>query len=334
MSKTLNEIAKELGLNIATVSRAINKETEYMVKGSTREKIFNLIKKKGFKPNIKARDLKKQKLTNFSLILPVGIKSIFYDEYYNSIIKGLNETLLNTEYSLVILPVEESYNQDEIYSLLFNTEIAGLILSPYCRHIDLPYELLKRYAFPIVSIDNEFSVKNVYNIVLDHQAAGYLGAKVLWEKGYRDMVLISDSKHSAHSEMRKKGFNEFIANKKDIRVDHIECPFSYASGPEAVGKIEQIYRKSLGVFSLNDEIAVGIINNLGKIDVKCPEDIGVLGFDGLPIDGYLSPRLSSIAFPLIDIGKQAGQIIIEVLDGMDVENKILIQADLKEGESC
>ena len=333
MEKNLKDIAKELGLNASTVSRAINQKTAHMVKEDTRKKIFDLIKKKGFKPNIKARNLKKQQLTNFSLILPIGMKSIFYDEYYNGIIRGINNRVVDTEYSLTIIPVKEDYTSDDIFNVLLNNETAGLILSPYCKYIEFPVDLLKKYNFPIVSIDNEIQSKSFYNIVLDHEKAGYLGAEAIWKKGLRNIILISDEGHSRHSEMRKKGFYDFLKNKKDCSVINIEHAFSYASAPKVVEELLKINSFPACIFSFNDEIAIGVINELKKKRLNCPKDIEILGFDSLSLGEYSSPKLSSVGFSFEEIGEITAKILIDVLLDKKVNKKTVIEASITFGES-
>ncbi|MFH1847378.1 MAG: LacI family DNA-binding transcriptional regulator [Candidatus Omnitrophota bacterium] len=333
MNKGLKEIAGKLGLNISTISRAINVETQHLVKEETRKRIFELIKKEGFKPNIKARNLKKQSLTNFSLIIPIGIKSIFYNEYYNSIINGINKVLMGSEYLLTLLPIEENYEPENIFQLLLNTETAGLILSPYCKYIKFPFDLMNKYTFPIVSIDNKVSGKNIYNIILNHKNAGYHAAEILWEKGYRDIVLISDVAHSEHSTLRKEGFLEFFKDK-NANINNIEVPFTFVSGEVTIKKIKERNKFPICIFSLNDEVAVGIINQLKKNNLECTKDLSILGFDGLSIGAYLSPRLSSMGFPFENIGRLTAQILIDVLTNKKVQKTTILEARITEGESC
>jgi len=130
MGKTLQDIAQELKLSTATVSRAINKNTEALVKKETRDKILDLVRKTGFKPNMKARGLAKGKLTNFFLIMSQNEDSIFYDYYFFKIIRGFLNVIIDTEYSLAMLPIENDYTEEQIYELIMHNETAGLILSP------------------------------------------------------------------------------------------------------------------------------------------------------------------------------------------------------------
>jgi len=334
MKKNLKYVANKLGIHISTVARAIDIKTHRMVKKSTRDKIFELIKKEGIKPNIKARGLKKEKLTNINLILPIGIESVFYDEYYNGIISGMNEILLDTGFTLTTIPIESNYSPDKIFQILLNVEMAGLVLSPYCKYIDFPLDILKKYDFPIISIDNELRGKNIYNIILDHEGAGYKGAKMLWDRGHRNIILISDSNRSRHSEMRKRGFYEFFKNKKDVTIDNVGLEFSISSGLPALKKIMKTNKFPTCVFSLNDEIALGIVNHCCENKLRCPEDISVLGFDGLSAGRYTNPVLCSLAFPFKKIGKNTAEILINALNGKKKKKTILMEAEIKGEGSC
>ncbi|MDD5633872.1 MAG: LacI family DNA-binding transcriptional regulator [Candidatus Omnitrophica bacterium] len=336
MIKTIQDIAKELDLSTATVSRALNNHTEHLVKSQTKQKILDFVRETGYKPNIKARGLAKGKLTDLFLISSqMVVGSIFYDEYFSNLVRGIHSVTAPTEYSLVILPVENTYTEEDIYNILLNNETAGLILSPYCSHLNFPFDVIKKYSFPVVTLDIEIKSENTYAILLDHKEAGYLGAKSLVEKGYRNLVLVSDIKRSLHSEMRKEGFYDFLNERKpkDVTVKNIEMLLSYTSSQSVLEKILGESKLPVGVFALSDEIAVGIVNYLKYKGLRCPEDVGVIGFDGLSIRKYAIPAVNSIGFSYSKIGEIAAQILIDVLSGKERNKTTFIKAYLTEGES-
>lgn len=336
MQRRLEDIAKELNLSTATVSRALSKNTEHLVKKETRDKILDYVKKTGFKPNIKARGLASGKLTNLFFILSQNEASIFYDQYFFNVMQGIHSVIMETEYSLVILPVKNEYTEDQIYDVLLNNETAGLILSPYCSHLDFPFDVIKGYNFPVLLLDDEERAENAYVICQDNEQAGFDGAELLWNKGYRSFVLVSDVRHSEHSELRKKGFFKFFDDKKEsgYAIDHMELLLSYTSAEPVLNEIEKIKERPVGVFALNDEIAVGIINHLAVRQIKCPGDIGVVGFDGLYIGQHALPRLNSVAFPFKEIGKKAAEVLIGAMEGKEMPHKTVISPTITDGESC
>ena len=337
MQTRLQDIAEQLNLSTATISRALNKETENLVKKETRDRIFEFIRETGYKPNIKARELAKGKLTNFFLLSSqMNENSIFYDHYFINLIRGITGVLVDTEYSLVMLPIENDYTEDRIYKILLDNETAGLILSPYCSHLEFPFDVIKEYNFPVVSLDNEIMGQNAYNVLLDHTEAGYIGAKRLTEKGYKNILLVSDSRHAMDAELRRKGFFDFFRDNTDAarKIINIELPLSYISSEPVLEKILELDIFPIGVFALSDEIAVGLINRLGNKGLRCPEDVGVIGFDGLSIGYHSVPRLNSVAFPYQEVGREAALTIKDALEGKNVKRRKVIGALLTEGGSC
>lgn len=332
--KNLKTIAEKLGLNVATVSRAIRPSTQDLVKPSTRKKILDLMKKEGYRPNIQARNLKKQAQSVISMILPVGIDSIFYDQYYQNIIQGINEVLVDTEYALSVLPVRADFTTDDMFRMLIDNDTAALVLSPYCRYIEFPLDLIKKYGYPVASIDNEIEGNTVYNITLDHYGAGRLGAEIMEAKGRKDIILVSDEGRSKHSELRRKGFNDhFKKNGAGLKITNIEAPFSRVSGVPVLEEIKARFKSPVSVFVLNDEIAVNMLINANKFGLSCPDDISVLGFDGLNIGEFLDPQLQSVAFPFKTVGKFTADTLIKVLSGKKTAKRIGIEARLTEGAS-
>jgi len=338
VQKTLKDIARELGVSTATISRALNKSTSGMVRPETRDKILEYVRRTGFKPNTKASALAKGKLTNLFLILSQKHDSIFFDQYYIKIIRGIHDVIVDTEYSLGLLSIDEGFSPEDIDEILFRNETAGLILSPHCHANKIyPRELLEKYDFPVVSIDNEVEGNNVYTVLLDQEGAGFKGAEFLAGKGYKNIVLVSDSEHSAHSEMRKKGFYSFFdaASDKSFDLTCLEFPFSLDAGESALNEIVKLGKFPVGVFALNDELASGILGHIPRAGLKCPGDIGILGFDGLTIGQYLSPRMYSVSFPIREVGKKTAEILVETLEGKKLrKNKIVFDAVITSGESC
>ena len=338
MQKTLKDIAKELGVSTATISRSLNKETSNLVKQETRNKIIEYVHRTGFKPNTKASALARGKLTNLFLILSQSDDSIFFDQYYMKIIRGIHDVIVDTDYSLGLLSIDINYTKNQIDDILFRNETAGLILSPHCKANELyPSELLEKYNFPIVSIDNEIQGKNVFTILLNHVGAGSLGIEYLIEKGYKKIYFISDIDKSQHSEIRKQGVYQFFEEHSDDSMElvNLEYPFIRESGKKALDKIIEYGDFPVGVFVLNDEIAIEMINYALEKKINCPKDIGILGFDGLSVGQYVSPPLKSVSFPVREVGKITAQRLIELLEGKKMrKNKSVIEAIITDGKSC
>ncbi|MCK5451528.1 MAG: LacI family DNA-binding transcriptional regulator [Candidatus Omnitrophica bacterium] len=337
MQKTLEDIALELNLSTATISRALNKGTQHLVRENTKNRIFDLVKRTGFKPNLQARGLASGKLTNLFFIMSQNEDSVFYDQYFFYVMRGIQDVIIDMEYSLSILSIENDFTEDQIYDILLSHETAGLILSPYCFYTKFPFDAIKgSNTYPIVTLDIEIDSKNVHSIVFDHVDAGYKGAEFLWKKGYRQFVLISDIKHSYHSDLRREGFYDFFKTKKGERfvVDEFQYLLSDTSSLSVLEKITKVKKSPVGIFALSDEIAIGMINNLSKTGIKCPEDIGILGFDGLRVGRYSVPSLSSVGFPFRAVGRQAAEIIIKALKKQKVKKTYNVKANIIEGDSC
>ncbi len=335
--KKLEDIARELKISTATISRTLNKHTEHLVKEETRNRIYEFIKHTGFKPNLKARGLATGKLTDLFLVISQNEDSIFYDQYFFNIMRGIQDVIIGTEYSLNILTIDNDFTHDQIYDILMNQETAGLILSPYCSYLDFPFDVVKDYKCPIITLDSSIASKNAYSVRLDHLNAGYKGAQHLWENGYRNFTIISDARRSLHSTLRKQGFYRFLSekNESDYDVVNFEHILSHVSAVSALQEVLKNTQSPVGVFALSDEIATGMINNLHRhTGLECPKDIGILGFDGLRMGQYTVPPLSSVAFPFREIGRIIAHVLIRAIGGKKTERTHTVQASVTDGGSC
>ena len=335
MSKTIEDIAKEINVSTATVSRALNPSTKDLVRKETRKKVLEVVQKYGYKPNLRARGLASGKLSNLFFLLSHNESSVFYDEYFFKIIKGILNIIGKTDYSLSVLSIEQDQTHEDIFSYILNNETAGLILSSYCSDIEFPIEMLKGYDFPIISLDNEIDIERGFSILLDHENAGVRAAEFLYNKGTKDIILVSDENHSIHSEMRRKGFLRFFEEKNDasFNIEEMPVPFSLSSSKTVVSKIAEKGKFPVSVFVINDEIAAGMISDLFRNGIRCPEDVSILGFDGLSIGSYMVPKLRSVAFPFQEIGRMAGRIFLDFSQEKKIDKIHWLNADITEGGS-
>ncbi len=148
---------------------------------------------------------------------------------------------------------------------------------------------------------------------LDNQHGGYLATRHLIEQGHKDIAYISGSLHKADSKARLAGHKRAL-NEYDLPFDPeltFEGNFSAQSGEQSIRLLLQKGLNFTAVSCGNDEMAAGAINALEVAGKQVPKDISVVGFDNINYANYLTPKLTTVEYPMHKIGTMAAHWILE-----------------------
>jgi LacI family transcriptional regulator len=135
---------------------------------------------------------------------------------------------------------------------------------------------------------------------------------------------------------RSSGGRQTVARKADLTIRGVEHgDFSEASGARAVADLLDREPRSTAVFAFNDLMAIGAIAELNRRQVGVPSEMSVLGFDGIELGRYITPQLTSIQQPIEQLGRVAGELLIDALESetADMGRAISLEPTLLRGNS-
>jgi len=310
---TIKEVAKKAGVSVATVSRALNPETQRAVKPETVWKIQSIVSEFGYLPHNAASSLRRGKSRTIGL--PVNLQKDTNSGYVGNILKGILKGLDEIGYDLKLMPLKDNYS----LSALFDKQIVDGIIFTHDSYLD--YLHLKtapegKKILPAVVI-NGFNLKQKINqlYVNSYDAASTMAEYVL-SKGYQEVFIIGGDLENVDAKLRKQAFID-TARKKGIQFveqRYINGRFSEQGGYEAAKTVFEIEPEFRGVlFCLNDAMAIGALRALGELGLHCPNDIKVTGFDDVSQAEFTNPALTTIRFPLSDMGYEAVMVIYKIL---------------------
>jgi len=323
---TIKDLSKKLHVSTATISRALNPATAQLVNPALRHRIATYAEKHRFVPNQAARNLVMGRSHTLGIILYSAFGSLFFSDYLSKIQWGISEAL-NEHHGygsrIAILPRGKSLRDMDQEAI--GNGVDGLLISTICdftleRLQEVAYSMERRWNKPIVAL-NIGTLKNsqINTVSFSNRDAMYQGVLRLIQKGHEHIGLIHTDDGSTDVADRLEGFNAALADHRlSFHAGFASVGnFTPASGYQAT--IELFKRPKSQILTAlvctNDEMAFGAIQALKGLHKKVPQEIAVMGFDGLAMGEHLSPRLSTVAQPFFEMAKEGTHLLLNLIEG-------------------
>lgn len=322
---TILDIAKRLKLSHTTVSRALNPEKQHLISEATRKKVADLAKQMNFVPNRAARDLVTGKTHAIGVLLPTMFNSLFFNEQLARTLNGVYHVLgtENNRYNckLIILPTEGSLMGLDQRAL--SAGVDGLLISAQYDHFSnkapyLPKGLLSQWKKPVVFINLVMKkVEGLSFVSFSNFEAARSAVTYLIKNGHRQIAIIQGRDALEDSRERFEGYLQAL---KDHRIPYRPAMSAHGiytrdSGYQALIGLFGSGQKPTAVFCTNDEMAMGAIEALKSLRIRCPQDVAVMGFDGLETGNYVDPRLTTVRQPSREIAETGTRLLIDLIEG-------------------
>ncbi|WP_422122477.1 LacI family DNA-binding transcriptional regulator [Planococcus sp. X10-3] len=309
---TIKEVAKQAGISVATVSRVLNGNG--YVKESTREKVLQVIKEMDYVPNSIAISLNNKKTRTIGLLLP-DITNPFFAE----LAKGVEQVAKEKGYTVILCnSYEDQQNEIEHVQMLEQKFIDGLIMASNT----FSPEQLSRIKVPVVLIDRVME-EHISSVTSKNYDGAILAMNHLLDHGCKKIAHICGPLSIVTAKQRLQGYLDVAKEQKWFAESLIENGnYEIESGFSATIKLLQGNPDIDGIFAGNDLMAVGCLKALHSLKRKVPEEIAVIGFDGINFSKITIPELTTIAQPIIEMGLVATSIIIDQIEGTLTENVV------------
>lgn len=311
---TVKDVAREAGVSIATVSRAMSRPDD--VKAKTREHVFDVMKRLGYRANQAAGDLRRGRSKTI-LVLVSEITNAFFAEFF----KGIEEEARAHGYVLLIGDTSEDAESERAFSdMLLMNKAGGLIMNTNGFLEDLlPSDPNGVYTGPPVVSCGGHKEIDLPTVRTDDVLGGRLAAGHLIKLGHRDIAQVSGPLQTNGFERRYHGFSQTLKNAGiPQRTDreffgHLSVEY----GLDAAKRLLALDELPTAVFVHNDETATGLLHGLVSAGVRVPEDISVIGYDDMPYAAIFNPGLSSVRLPRREWGQLACRKLLSILNEED-----------------
>lgn len=314
MSVTIKDIARKVGVSIATVSMVINNK-DSRISERTKQRINEAIRELNYHPNIAARSLMTSETKTVGLIIP-DVSNPFFADFA----KNLESRLSQHQYSLFLCNSNNNLEKEENYlSELINRNVDALVISSVNIEELSETELFRQVKTPILLFDRKLDSSNINTISIDNFRGGYLAAQELVRHGHTDLCCISGSFRLDNIRTRFEGFRSFLGESglsfggESLYEGELTLEHGYRSAKEFVRRRKE--KNYTAVFCTNDLIALGVYKAFREEGVRIPEDVSIIGFDNVEFTAYLSPPLTTVAQPVRELGEKSADIVVNLLSG-------------------
>ena len=327
MSIRIQDVARAANVSVSTVSRVMN--GRYGVAPETYQRVRKIIDDLGYSSSLAARSMRGR--TNV-----IGVLTFFLSLPFNTeIIRGIEEVAQARGYDLLIYTSNRNNHKGDpswehkAVAQLNGTIVDGMIvITPMTvkmpdNHPLVVIEPSAEGSYPSVLSANRAATREAihYLIQLGHRRIGFLGG---------DPVLLS-------ARQRHQGYEDALrqAGLRILTELYVEGNYLRQGALRAAATLLSLPERPTAIMAANDQSALAVFEVAGQLGIRVPHDLSLIGFDNIPESAYTSPPLTTVDQGLVDMGSRASQLLIQMLEGRKVENRIFqLPTRLVIRESC
>ena len=306
-SITIRDVAREAGVSLATVSRALNATAQ--VTAETRSRVREVANRLGYVPHSGARSLITRRTGTLGVLLPD-----LYGEFFSELIRGVDQTAQRHGYHMVL--ASSHSDAREIAAAVGNMRgrVDGfVVMSPDVAA--LPALAALASTFPTVVLGAGPEIGAFATISVANYEGAMAMARHLLGLGYQRIAFIRGPEGNVDAADRARGLRAVTRNAAGVELR--ECPgdFRQETGYTVMQGLLREPGRFDAVFCANDAMAVGAIGALHGAGLRVPDDVAVVGFDDIPIARFLTPPLTTVRVPIAELGTSATERLIDALHG-------------------
>lgn len=330
MVVTLKELARLAGVHPSTVSRVLNAEAGVRLSAATRERVFELARETGYRPNHTARSLKRRQTLVIGVLIPDISNPLFA-----SMFRGVEDAAFARGYNALLCSTDDRPGRlDRHVRLLSERQVDGLILATARCH-DETVAWLRERDEAFVLLNRRTAEHAERYVVGDDFGGAELATRHLLAVGCRRVAHLAGPDSVMTGQLRRRGY------RRALEADGLgedpalvaECDFTEAGGYRATRGLLERAPQPDGIFAVNDMAALGALDALDERGLDVPGDVALVGFNDVPLAARVSPALTTVRVPIYAMGAAAAEMLIDLLGdraapaaGRVLESRLIVRA--------
>ncbi|MBQ3486103.1 MAG: LacI family DNA-binding transcriptional regulator [Clostridia bacterium] len=328
---TIKDIARKAGVSVTTVSRVLNKRPD--VNQATREKVERVMAECRFVGNANARGLKQPDGDLIAIILR-GRENPFLNALAEAMLahtQGLKAAFL-TEFV-----DEEADEFQAALRLSHEKRVKGFIFvgGRIDERAQVLYDMDAPMVFTTISAEKS-ELLRAASVYIDDRAMGRQAMQTLLDAGHRRIAIFGGIRQG------DDGFAKRYAGAMDALQDagipfeedrFVQTRFTLSGAYESASAFFAQKPDTTAVFAMSDTVAIGVIRALKDMGRRVPEDVSIVGFDGIEMGKFFVPRLTTVEQPVDDIARESVQLLMDMLENGEAPRHVVVEARLQKRES-
>lgn len=327
---TMRDVARLAGVSQSTVSRVLSETVTSPVPISeeTRQRVLSVVEELGYQPNMIARSLRTQR-TQMIAVMIGDISNAFY----HPIVRAVQDYARSRDYDVLISNGDHLYeNEARFLQTVLRRPVDGVIMAPHRLTADDLDKFMRRSHIPVVSLGAQTKHPMIDVVGGTSEPATYEAIRwLIQEKGHHRIGFIGVVDDMPPGPARLRGYERAMTDAGlEIEPGFVQkVEFTTEGGRRAMAAFLQQENPPSAVFACNSLMAIGAIQVAQEQGYNVPDDVSVMGFDDIPENVIVHPRLTIIARDLQTIGRQVVEILFERIDGRVVGPGRFFQSEWK-----
>jgi len=311
---TIKDIARALGLSTSTVSRALR--DSYEISAETRKLVLEYAEKLNYRPNPIAQSLKEKRSRSIGIVV-----CEIANNFFSQVINGIESVAYKKGYYVIISQSHESFEREVANTqYLASRSVDGLLVSLSTETTDLSHlRKLHDKGLPIVFFDRITEEMATHKVIANNFNGAYQATDHLIRSGFRRIAHLTISSHLSITKERLAGYKAALADHR-IPFDDSLVKYCRYSGlivretEEALESLLSLKDKPDAIVTASDKLSTGCLAALARMNVKVPDEMGIVGFTNSPVTDIFRPALTCIRQPAFEMGHVAMELLIQLIE--------------------
>ena len=314
---TIADVAVAAGVSKTAVSFAFNNPEKLGT--ATLERVLSAADRMVYAPHPAARALSLRRSGTIGVLIPQRLSTVFANPFLSELIQGLGELCEKHDLSLLLVPPLDGSLEGAIRQASVDGFVS-LGLSPDDRAL----ETLERIGIPTVLVDSESSPAHPA-VNVDDMGGAEAAAQHLLDLGHVEFAIIGLPSARANVRLtpttvrRLAGYRAALEPAGITEPQLVTAGISVEAGMRAFEALPRVKHRPTAVLAMSDMAAIGVMTAASAAGVSVPRDLSVVGFDDLPMAAWTNPPLTTVRQPIIEKGRLAARLLIQLLQGKAVE---------------
>jgi LacI family transcriptional regulator len=308
---TLRDVARVAGVHPGTVSRALNPETEALVRDETVRRVRQVAEQLGYRPNPLARGLK----TNRSYTIGVIVPDI-QNPLFPPIIRGIDDRLGEAGYTPLIANTDNDPGRERVdLETMRARQVDGFVAATARADHELLGEIAAT-GTPLVLVNRRVEDGSLPSATADDHGGARLAVEHLVSLGHRQIACLAGPQDVSTGRARYEGFCDGMRQARlEPTLVRAGRAFTEPEGARLCEELLDADAPFTAIVAGNDLMALGCYDVFAARGIDCPGEVSVVGFNDMPFADRFSPPLTTIGIPHYEIGVAAADLLLELLQG-------------------
>ena len=328
MAVTLKDIARDLGVSVITVSKALRDHSD--ISEETKARVLKRVKEMNYRPNLAARALVTGRTNLLGFVVPE-----LMNPFFTEIVRGVSSALHGSGYTLVTTSADEDPKlEKQVVEQLIARRVDALLVASTQWSVEM-FRRVEEAGIPYILIDRSFTGLAAHFVGVNDDEVGALATRHLADVGCRRIAHIGGAEISSVIG-RMQGYKRALAKlglmadpELIFNVERVE-ELRDEGGYKAAKKLLEAAPRLDGIFCYNDSTAFGAIAAVLDAGLRVPEDVAVVGCGNLMYDKFLKIPLTSVDQQTMGIGQKAGTLALQLIEAGEpiAPRRILLEPKL------